>query len=248
MAQWLRLNLNRGTLDGARLISEESIDEMQSAHTIIPLKGLTQQLNPESHFVNYGLAWDLSDYKGRKLVRHGGGIDGMHTQLALIPEEDLGVIVLSNTTSSFLPYAVAYRALDTYLGLPERDWSVEFRKIYDDLLDLGKEAEEKRRQKRAKNISPSLDGSAYAGSYESLAYGIIEVTLEGEKLGITRGPSFSGSLTHWHFDTFSAKWTDPTREDSLFTFSLNADGEIVSVNSEALGEFKRIEKADVKDL
>lgn len=70
--------------------------EMWSPQTIIPLDSITERLRPSTHFQAYGLGWSLSDYRGRKLVAHGGAIDGFRAVVGLVPEERLGVVVLSN--------------------------------------------------------------------------------------------------------------------------------------------------------
>ena len=65
-------------------------------------------LYPEAHFLNYGLGWFLHDYRGRKVVEHGGAIDGMRAQVAMMPEEKLGLVVLTNMNGSILPLAIMY--------------------------------------------------------------------------------------------------------------------------------------------
>src|SRR5262249_16190950 len=81
-AQWLRFQVNSGKLQDKQLVSAANIKEMQAPHTIIPLEGLYPSLYPEAHFLNYGMGWFLSDYRGRKMVEHGGAIDGMRGAVA----------------------------------------------------------------------------------------------------------------------------------------------------------------------
>src|SRR4030095_12707336 len=96
MAQWVRLQLGGGMYEGKRLISSGSMKEMHSSQTVIRIEGNNERLYPEAHFLNYGLGWFLSDFRGRKLVEHGGAIDGMRSEVAMLPEEKLGVVILTN--------------------------------------------------------------------------------------------------------------------------------------------------------
>ncbi len=89
MARWLRLQLAGGSIDGTRLVSAEELEETR-----------TEQLAVGGG-VGYGLGWMLRSWEGRKVVEHGGNIDGFAAQVALLPEEDLGFVLLTNT--SFTP-------------------------------------------------------------------------------------------------------------------------------------------------
>jgi CubicO group peptidase (beta-lactamase class C family) len=77
MAQWVRLQLNNGTYQGKQLLSPAAVKEMHTPQTIIRLEGAMERIYPEAHFLNYGMGWFLSDYRGHKMVEHGGSIDGM---------------------------------------------------------------------------------------------------------------------------------------------------------------------------
>ncbi len=98
---------------------------MHTPQTVIRAEPPYSLFYPEAHFLNYGLGWFLSDYRGRKLVEHGGAIDGMRAQVAMIPEEKLGLVILTNLHGTALPVALMYRTLDAFLGAPQRDWSAE---------------------------------------------------------------------------------------------------------------------------
>ena len=91
MAQWLRLMINGGTVAGKRLLSPKAMQEMTSKQ--MAFVGNT----------DYGLGWFLRDWKGRKVVEHGGNIDGFNADVAFLPEEKLGFAILTNV--SFSPLA-----------------------------------------------------------------------------------------------------------------------------------------------
>jgi CubicO group peptidase (beta-lactamase class C family) len=88
MSNWLRLMLDGGLFDGKRLVSEKSFAELTTKQMAI---GKT---------VGYGLGWFLRDWKGHKVVEHGGNIDGFNALVALMPDEKLGFVLLTNVTAS----------------------------------------------------------------------------------------------------------------------------------------------------
>ena len=90
MAQWVRLMLSNGTLNGRRLVSEKGFDEL-----------VRKQVNIGGP-VDYGLGWFLRQWNGHKVVEHGGNIDGFNAQVALMPDQKLGFVLLTNVTASSL--------------------------------------------------------------------------------------------------------------------------------------------------
>ena len=240
MAQWVRLQLGEGVYDGKRVLSAAAIKEMQTPQTVIRLDGPRGRLYPEAHFLNYGLGWFLSDYRGRKLVEHGGAIDGMRAEVALMPEEKVGLVVLTNLHGTILPHALMFKILDFYLNAPPRDWSSEFLKSSKELENQAKAAEKKTESERVKGTSPSLPLEKYAGTFQSEMYGETRVTFEKEKLVIRFGPNFTGDLEHWHYDTFRVTWRDRMRGKGLINFKLNAQGKVEMLNVEDLSDFTRV--------
>lgn len=246
MAQWIRLNLGEGEYEQQRLIKEASIKEMQTPQTIIRLDGPRGNLYPEAHFLAYGLGWFLSDYRGRKIVEHGGAIDGMRAQVGMIPEEKLGLVVLTNLHGTTFPHALMYKIFDIYLKAPERDWSAEMLKVEQRLAEQGKAAEKKAEAERVQGTSPSLSLEQYAGMFESDMYGVTKVALEEQKLVVRFGPNFTGDLEHWHYDTFRVTWRDPMQGKGFVNFRLNTKGKADVVSLENISEFTRVPEPDPK--
>lgn len=240
MAQWVRLQLNNGTFQGKQLISSAGINEMQSPQTIIPLEGAMKRLYPEAHFLNYGMGWFLSDYRGRKMVEHGGSIDGMRGLVAMIPEEKIGVVILANMSGTILSVPLANRIFDAYLGAPPRDWSAEMLKMMNTLLEQGKAAAAKMESERVKDTKPSLALEKYAGDYQNEMYGDTKLVLENGKLKLQRGANFTGDLEHWHYDTFRVTWRDRQQGKGFISFRLNSQGKVETMNLENLAEFTRV--------
>ncbi|HUF04404.1 MAG TPA: serine hydrolase [Aridibacter sp.] len=229
MAQWLRLQLGEGMFDGKRILSSGAVKQMHTPQTIIGLAGNYETLYPEAHFLSYGLGWFLSDYKGRKLVEHGGAIDGMRAEVALMPEEKLGVVILTNLSGTTLPHFLVYRVLDLYLGKAEKDWAAEGLKTVKAVEALTEEAQKRMEAARVTGTSPSLKLEDYAGTYKNDLYGDVTVKLEGGKLSVRFGPAFEGELEHWHYDTFRANFSGPLGGKAPVMFSLNPQGKVGEV-------------------
>ena len=240
MTAWVRLQLSDGEFSGQRLLSSGAIKEMQKSHTVVPYDPPWSLLFPEAHFVTYGLGWLLSDYRGRKVVEHGGNIDGMSALVAFVPEEKLGLVVLTNLSGSELRTALKLRIIDAFLGGEAKDWSAIHLKTMKSFEAQGKAAEKKRNDERVKDTKPSLALDKYAGTYQDEMYGDLKVWQdESGKLVARYGPAFIGDLEHWHYDTFQVAWRDRTLGKSQVTFTLNAQGKVESVKIQNMADFKR---------
>jgi CubicO group peptidase (beta-lactamase class C family) len=239
MAQWVRLQLGGGVYEKKRLLSSGAMKEMHMPQTIIRIEGPNERLYPEAHFLNYGMGWFLSDYRGRKVVEHGGAIDGMRALVAMMPEEKVGMVILTNLNGSVLVQALMYKIFDSYLGGPQRDWSSELLKSIKAFEEQGKTAEKKAEAERVKGTTPSLPLERYAGTYQSEMYGETKVALENGKLVTRFGPNFNGDLEHWHYDTFRVTWRDRMQGKGFVNFRLNTQGKVDSMSIENLSEFTR---------
>jgi CubicO group peptidase (beta-lactamase class C family) len=231
MSRWLMLQLNRGKFPDrdAQMFSEQRSREMWSAETILPIRertGALAKLAPK--FAAYGLGWGLRDYQGRKLVGHTGGVAGFVSRVMLVPEEKLGVVILTNAEEDAAFDAILFHVLDGYFGGGDTDW---IGVLHDAEESSQKEAEEelkKRAAGRTSNSKASLALEKYAGKYEDAWYGPANLRMENGKLvfSLEHTPTAVGELEHWQYDTFKTHWRDRTVEDAFVTFSLNANGEI----------------------
>lgn len=242
MAQWIRLQLGRGLYEGRRLLSAATMKEMWSPQTVIPLDSVTERLRPSTHFQAYGLGWSLSDYRGRKVVAHGGAIDGFRAIVGLVPEEQLGVVVLTNggEPGRALTNALFLRVVDAYLGVAQTDWSTQLRAVRD--AEMARDSLDRVKQEagRVAGTKPSFDLAAYAGTYRDDLYGEVTVTADSGGLVMRFGPFYTGALAHWHYDTFKVTWRDPEQGFDLVTFVLNGDGRVDHLTWPGLGDFARV--------
>lgn len=229
MAKWLQMNLGSGIYRNDTLLSARRIFELQSSNTLINVSEGSVMMFPGTHFKAYGMGWSLMDYQGRKVVSHNGGYDGMISQTVLIPEENIGFVIVTNANSS-LYYPMMYKTLDVLLNNPEeKDWS----KMILERVKKNEIASEKTKSEtvaaRNKQSKPSLEMDAYKGFYGCSLYDSLKVDNENGKLFLQfmRSPGLSGELNHWQYDTYEIEFKAfPSLPKGLVTFKLSRDGKI----------------------
>lgn len=233
-AQWLKLQLAGGTLDGTTYWSEAQHHEMWSMHTPEEISGFSREYFPSKAFQGYGLGWDLSTIHGRLVVGHGGGYDGMISKTVMVPEEGLGFIVLTNNIN-WLASALGNKFLDVFLGDPKHDntdWAelyLGFKQGQDAEEAAAREAAEANRNKAS---TPSLPLEAYAGTYRSEMYGDVVLRAIGDQLAFQFQPTplFRGTLRHWQYDSFELNWgTEMMLPSGTVQFLLNPSGEVTEM-------------------
>ena len=239
MAKWVQLQLNHGKFTGreGRLFSEERSKEMWTPQTILPTPDPAPPLAAlKANFADYGLGWFLRDYHGRKLVGHTGGVAGFVSRVMLVPEENLGVVVLTNAEEGGAFDSILYHVLDFYFHLPSKDWIAAYKAVKDKEEADAAETMKKAEGTRDANSKPSLPLAKYAGVYNDAWYG--PITIKSENGGLTisfdHTPGMVGDLQHWQYDTFKAHWRVRTIEDAFITFALNPDGTIDSARMVAV--------------
>jgi CubicO group peptidase (beta-lactamase class C family) len=231
MTHWLRFLLEGGAggAGGKPLVSAAGLAQLLTPQTLIPLDAYYPAARRAgAHFTAYGLGWFLQDYRGRKLAMHTGSIDGKVALVGLLPEERLGLVVFANLDHAEVRHALMYRVFDAFTGAPPRDWSAELLALHRE--ELAKAAAEERELEAARvpGTTPSLPPERYAGGYAHPAYGRLAVAHEGGRLVVRVGRGFTGTLEHWHRDTFRAEWKGRHQKE-LFSFTLGPDGGVREV-------------------
>ena len=221
------------------VLQPDSIRRMWSAQTVQSTPDPPVGLEPlKAGFAAYGLGFGLRDYRGRKLVGHTGGLPGYVSQVALVPEDRLGVVVLTNQEETGAFLAVLYRVLDGFLGAPSPpvDWIAAFRKQADDESKKAEETVAKAKAARDLGARPSLPLARYAGRYRDAWYGEARVAEEEGHLVLTmtRTPGMVADLEPWQYETFVARWrqafmSDSAPADAYVTFALKPDGSVERV-------------------
>lgn len=196
MIRYVRLHMDLGEQGGERLLSRATAEAMQSPHMVVPGAVPYDELGHTA----YGMGFFITTYRGRKLVHHGGGIDGFISLLSFMPREKLGMIVLTNLSGENpVPTIVTRGLYDRFLGLEPVDWVGRVKESRASAED----AEDKRAEEAGpvEDTEPSHALEDYVGDYEHPAYGTIAVTLDGDHLTATYH-GVTATLDHYHYDVF----------------------------------------------
>lgn len=205
MSQWMIFNLNNGIWKKDTLLSKHSRNMLWTPHNVYTVDHTDD--DQSTHVRGYALGWTIADYHGRYTVGHTGGYSGMLSAVTLIPDEDLGIVILTNGLKGIFTPIVNY-TVDAFLKVSERDWSGEAlqraKKFRDTRI-------EERKKARIPGTKPTLALAKYAGVYHTPAYGDITVKNSGDKLQLyfEHTPDLSADLVHWHQDVWEIKWHKP---------------------------------------
>ncbi len=237
LSKWLIMQMNDGKYgDGKKLFSKANHDEMWSPQTILQ----TGSGSYNTHFSAYGLGWFLSDVKGYKQVTHTGGLAGTVTQITLLPELKLGIIVLTNQQSGAAFTAITNTIKDSYLGYENRNWvkkmsdrtkagDAEAKRINDDIAkDIAAQQ---------KNGAAKIIDSLFTGTYNDKWFGDIIISKKeaGLWMASVKSPRLNGYITPYKSNTFIVRWTDRSFDaDAYVMFSLDRNGKANGFKMEAI--------------
>ncbi len=199
MSRWVKFLLNQGNVDGKVLIDASDMNRLFKPAMVMG-RGSSYEGRSEP---DYALGWMIENYKGMKVVKHGGNIDGFSAEVQLIPEKELGVVVLTNANGSPLPSLFAMHIIDLVLDMEPIDYlgSVFGEKDKKD-EDLNKDEDvEDGDDGRVEGTLPSHSLGDFAGSYKHDGYGMVQIDLVADSLELGFN-AFDGTLTHYHYDVF----------------------------------------------
>ena len=243
MLTWARTQLNHGTApSGIELFSAEQSKELWKPRTLRNVSDRDLELN-RTHFKAYGLGWRLADVHGYKEVSHTGTIAGMKSYVVLIPELELGVVLLTNGSSSAARSAVMNTIVRSFMPVEQIDWI----KLIND------EAEARRQERKLKvveekpaEVAPqdccTPDLTQYTGRYRDPWFGEVTIRLENGQLvfAADKSPKLTGGMTHNDGSRFVVRWTDRTLEaDAFVLFERGEDDRVVGISMTKLdhGDF-----------
>lgn len=196
MGAWMIAQLNGGEFAGSRLVDAGQVVEMHRPQMVMPGGGGGGVVTS----LGYGLGWVVDMYRGHRRVHHAGGIDGFSSTVTLVPEERLGIVVLTNANTGLAGVA-AQHALDRLLGLEAQDWSGQSLAQIEQMKATAKAGESSMEEARVPEAPASRELGAFAGRYEHPGYGVIEVELVEGGL-VARVNAMEAPLEHWHYDVF----------------------------------------------
>ena len=181
MARWVAMLLRGGVAGESRILNAKDVEAMYAPEIQVPKNDQASMLFPFADSLSYGLGWFAHEYHGHQIVEHGGTSDGMSSWVLWMPEEDLGVVVLTNSLNVGVSNSIAYRIAD-WLGRDPAPTATAFEKITRTFNSMLKVA-----RFRSSNSSWTAAASPdrCAGRFENALYGGAEIRAEGRKLSIS---------------------------------------------------------------
>jgi CubicO group peptidase (beta-lactamase class C family) len=240
LCRWIIMQMNNGRYgDGlnSQLFSEKVHEEMWSMQTIIPVRNSTVY---NTHFEGYGLGWRLSDVKGYKQVGHTGGLAGIVTQVTLIPEIKLGIIVLTNQQSGEAFTAITNTIKDSYFGIKGVDRIKQYRESSEKNITEAEKITDKIRKDielQQTNTVTKTDYTPYTGTYSDKWFGEVTISLKNGKLRFDskRSTKLTGELLAYKGNTFIVKWDDRSMDaDAYVMFNLDNTGKAAEIKMKAI--------------
>ena len=244
MCKWMLVQLNEGKY-GANLdktlFSEEQQREMWRIHT-----PMNRQQDPNSpfkvHFSGYGLGWFLSDFNGFLKVDHSGLIAGMSSEVTLIPELELGIVVLNNSeTAGLLNGLLGFILLDEYLKIDSNiNWLEMAKGMQMQRQTMGDPDTDKIWAEIEANKSIEYNKQNYIGVYEDNWFGKVEVFEKNGDLWFKsyRSPKLNGKMAFFKGNTFAIKWEyQDMKADAFAIFTLKENGKAQSIQMKGISRY-----------
>lgn len=182
MVNWLKLQLSEGEFLNKSIITQQTLKETHAIQILLP-----PNENEEINQIGYGLGWFIGKYRGCDFISHGGDIDGFCTEVALLPEKRLGIVILTNSSTDgrYVIHCIRNKIIDKVLGIEDTHCEKKIKDIHsqaksalNEALKIFNEAA------RAPSTHPL---EAYVGQYHHPAYGNIEITIENNNLSLSYG-------------------------------------------------------------
>jgi CubicO group peptidase (beta-lactamase class C family) len=240
MNKWMIVQLNNGKYgaENLQLFSEKEHNEMWAPQTIIP----TNTKPPyNTHFSSYGLGWFLSDVKGYKQVTHTGGLEGIVTQVTLLPELNLGIVVLTNQQSGSAFNAITNTIKDSYIGIKSDDYVT----TYSNRIKAQKKTTDKVTEEvwgtvaKNKKDKIKIDFNNYSGTYKDNWLGEIVIKEIKGKLYFSskRSPQLIGELFLYKDNNLVVKWDNAYfQADAHLFFEFDKQGKAIAIKMKPISE------------
>jgi len=227
LSKWVLMQLNNGKFEDKEIVPVSAIAKTRLPHSILGNGGT---MFNTGHFALYGLGWFLEEYNGKKIVSHTGGVNGFVTSVTLVPEEKLGIVVLTNTDANNFFEALKWELMDAYLGLPYRNYSNRM------LMNQKTRETQTEKMLAAKkdtiNSKPKTDLalSDYTGEYLHELYGKMNIKLENGELimRFEHHPNRYSKLEALGGNRFLSTWNDPLYGVKVLPFTVE-NGKVKSL-------------------
>lgn len=226
IGKWVICMLDSGKYAGGRLLKPATWTEIFRPQTMVPDDEYATMQVLKPNWFTYSLGWYQHDYRGHKVNFHTGSLAGLTAITGQLPDEKLGVFVFGNLDHAEGRHALLYKTLDWFALGGNRDWSSEFKNLYDGLAVQSRKARQALEFRRVANTKTTLPLSAYAGTYTSPLYGEATVTVTGDRLTFNLNNVLTATLPHWQYDTFRGSYDKAWNGTAMAQFTLSPAGTV----------------------
>lgn len=226
MSKYLLFHMDHGKVNGKQLLSENNSIQMQTPQMVIPGAPAFKEEGEGS----YGMGFFIATYRGHKQIDHGGNIDGFSANLAFLPADHIGVVVLTNLDGNPAPSIVTNYIYDRLLGLEPVGWNQRLLAAEAGGKKSEQEAKDKGYSAQKTGTHPSHDLKDYVGDYSNPGYGVVTIAQDGGKFKITLN-KITRPMEHYHYDVFQvpADPLDPFEKMKVM-FLTDFDGDVSSLS------------------
>jgi hypothetical protein len=169
-------------------------------------------------------------YRGHRLLMHGGNIDGFSAMVTFMPDDDIGMVILTNKNGTSLPSAIMYTAYDRLLGLERTDWRAKLASQLTMVDSIAENVDKMQDVARVPGTRPSHKLEEYAGEYENAAYGVMKIEDDHDRLKLTYN-GITAPLEHYHYDVFRTAGSDEATKGLKILFQTGMNGDIDRVEA-----------------
>jgi CubicO group peptidase (beta-lactamase class C family) len=231
LGKWMQFQLDSGKVNGQQVLPWPVLQLTRDAQI---LTGSRKSPYYPTHFRAYGLGEYMTDYNGRQVYWHTGGAFGFVTNVCFVPEENLGIAILTNNDNQNFFEALRYQLLDAYLGVPYTNRS-QFLLQFSRQEEAGLQKQWNEWNNRTnRNNTPPLPLTAFTGTYWNDVYGHIDVKVENNQLVVypQHHPNLKATLTYMDQQEFLLQWNHPSYGRFAAPFTIK-NGQVTSLEVKA---------------
>lgn len=238
LSSWMIMQLNNGAInDSIDLISKRNHSKMWQPYTNTGFRAVGRPPY-YTHFSAYGLGWGIRDVAGYIRLSHTGGMPGMLSQTILVPELDLGVVVLTNADPGGYSYSsIPNLIIDSHIGVDSVDWIGRMTSIIKNRESEGDSVTEMVWETVKKAKTKHLNYDNFVGTYTDNWFGDMVIWKKDKELWIksVRSPKLTGKLSFYQANTFAIRWDYRDMEcDAFASFNLDKDGKAIGFTMEGI--------------
>jgi CubicO group peptidase (beta-lactamase class C family) len=246
MSKWVMALLNNGKVGTKQVIPLSAIQATRQAQDIV---GSVRHLNGEVDYELYGLGWFIQDYSGHHLVMHDGGVNGYVSSVTLVPQEHLGIVILTNTDQNEFYEALRWEIMDAFFKMPYRNYSDVYLTNFKNENAAQQQVIKKLRDSVLLNLQPAQPINNYTGKYYNDIYGNATIS-RGEnndlEMRFEHHPKMYVKMQPLGGNRFYAVFSDPIYGKTVFPFSFQ-NGKVAGVQVK-VADFVEADPYDFKKI